>query len=59
MKRYIRVIEYKSDKVVKSIDVTGKSERQIDKIDRGLNINLNHEEYYTLDVTIESTKQQP
>lgn len=47
MHTYIEVIEFKTKQVVKRVDVTGQTERQIDKVDDGLNINLNHEEYYT------------
>ena len=48
MKKYISVVQYKTAEVVKRIDVTGKTERQIDSIDSGLNVNLNHEEFYTV-----------
>ena len=47
MKTEIQIIEFEGDKVVKTIDVTGKTERTIDKIDDGININLNHSDYYT------------
>ena len=50
MKKVIQIIEYKTEDVVKEIDVTGKSQSQIDKIERGLNRNLNHDEYYTSEV---------
>jgi len=43
----VQVVEYKTDKVVHEIDVAEKSTRMIDKIDSGLNINLNHDLYYT------------
>ena len=47
-KKSIEVIKYKDGKSVKSIDVSGKSDSTIDRIDSGININLNHEEYYTI-----------
>ena len=47
MKTFIQVIRYKDKEVVKSLDVTGKTERQQDQVDRGLNMNLNHDEYFT------------
>ena len=47
MKQYIEIIEYVSNKVVKRIDVSDKTDRSIDTIDSGMNRNLNHEKYYT------------
>lgn len=44
----IEVRKYDGDEVVHSIDVAGKSERQIERIEDGMNINLNHEEFYTI-----------
>jgi len=43
----IEVIEYNTGKIVKTLDVSGKSEQAIDRIDIGLNINLNHDRFYT------------
>ncbi len=45
MKFYIEVIEYESGAVVSRMEAS--SERRAEKIDRGVNINLNHEDYYT------------
>jgi len=45
--KVIQIVEYKTSSVVKEIDVTGKLERQIEKIDSGININLNHEKFFT------------
>lgn len=44
---YIEVIRKKDGAVVKRIDVTGKSDRQQDAVERGVGINLNHKEYRT------------
>lgn len=44
---YLEIRKRENDEVVKRIDVTDKSERQIDRCEMGMNINLNHEEYYT------------
>ena len=55
MNKYIEIIEYKTNKVISRFDVTGKNERMIDKFDSGLNINLNHSEYYT---SINETKRK-
>ena len=48
MNTYLEVTEFKTKKVVKRYDVTGRPDRMIDKFDDGLNINLNHDKYYTM-----------
>jgi hypothetical protein len=45
MKTYIEVRRW-DDTVVHRVDVTGKSERNIDRIENGMAINLDHSEYY-------------
>lgn len=47
----IQVIETETGHVEHQIDVSDKSERQIEKVEDGLNINLNHEVYHTLIVS--------
>lgn len=47
MKKYIEIVSFCDESISKRIDVTEKSDRMIDKIDIGLNINLNHEIFYT------------
>lgn len=44
---YLEIKSYQDGKVVKRIDITGKSETNVAKIDNGININLNHAEFYT------------
>lgn len=44
---YVEVVRFKGLKTVHRIDVTGKTDREYERIERGLNINLNHKEYYT------------
>jgi len=46
-KKVLEVREFDSNKVIHSIDVSNKNDRQIDKIEDGLNNKLNHEKYYT------------
>jgi hypothetical protein len=48
MNTYLEVTEFKTKKVVKRYDVTGRPDRIIDKFDNCLNINLNHDKYYTM-----------
>jgi len=48
VERELRIVAYDDCKTVKRFDVTGQSERQIDKLDRGVNINLNHEQFFTV-----------
>lgn len=47
MKRVIEVIEYEGDKVVHSVDVSDKSDRQAERVQDGMDRNLNHEKFYT------------
>ena len=41
----VEVVEYATGKVVKSISVAGNT--AANRVDGGLNINLNHEKYFT------------
>ena len=47
--KYLEVKTWDDGGVVKRLDVSLKSERQIDAIDSGMNRNLNHDKYYTCD----------
>ena len=55
MKKYIEIIERETKKVEKRFDVSDKSERSIDRIELGMNINLNHTEYHT-DLVVSETE---
>ncbi len=44
-KTYIEVRKW-DDTVIHRVDVTGKSERSIERIEDGMAINLNHDEFY-------------
>jgi hypothetical protein len=46
-KMKIEIVEFETEKVIKTFDVTGKSERQIEKIENGININLDLERFYS------------
>lgn len=48
-KRELRVVEIATKKVVRTFDVTGKSERQIEKLVRGLLINMDRDRFYVDD----------
>jgi len=45
--KYIEIKEYDGGGVVKRLDVSGKTDRSVDTIENGMNINLNHDDYYT------------
>lgn len=45
MKYLIEIVETETDEVVETMEAT--SERTAEKIERGVNINLNHEDYHT------------
>jgi hypothetical protein len=53
MKKVIQVISYESGEIVHEVDVTGRSERNVDRVESGINRNLNHDQYYTLEAEIE------
>jgi len=46
-RRGIEVVERRTKKAVHFIDCGEKSLDQILKVERGVNINLNHDDYYT------------
>ncbi|HEY3405399.1 MAG TPA: hypothetical protein VGK59_18570 [Ohtaekwangia sp.] len=46
-RKYLEVLTFEDSKVVKRIDVTSKSNREIELIERGMNRNMNHDLYYT------------
>ena len=46
MEYFVEIVNYENDEVVESIPC-GTSERKAEKVDRGVNINLNHTEYFT------------
>jgi hypothetical protein len=52
MKYFVEVVSYKTGEVVHRIECD--SERAADRVDSGVNINLNHEQYYTRTVTEEA-----
>lgn len=45
MHYYVEIVSFATGEAVKRMKAS--SERQAEKLDRGVNINLNHDEYYT------------
>ena len=45
MYKYLEIVKDEGNEVVKRLNVSDKSERSIEKIENGMNINLNHNEY--------------
>jgi len=45
-KYFVEIKEMATDKIIKNIEC--KTERDAEQIERGVNINLNHGEYYTV-----------
>lgn len=43
----IEIVDYDTGEVVHRVDVSGKSERAVDKIERGIVRNINTDNYYT------------
>ena len=50
MFKYIEIVEYGDNQVAKRMDVSHKSDRMIEKIEDGIMINLNHDEFYVQSV---------
>jgi hypothetical protein len=48
---YVQIIQFEDQQVVKQRGPF--AERHAEKVDRGVNINLNHKKYYTLIVNSE------
>jgi len=46
MSRYLVVKDYETDSIHTKIDVTGKSDRTIERIENGMKINPNHVKFY-------------
>ena len=44
----LQIIEYETNKIIKDIDITGRGPRQIQSLDDGININLDHKRFYTI-----------
>lgn len=47
MKNYIEIVRDNTGVVVNRIDVTGKSERSIERCEDGIHINMNHNDFHT------------
>ena len=45
MYKYLEIVKDEGNEVVKRLNVSDKSERSIEKIENGMNINLNYNEY--------------
>ena len=52
----IEVVSYETGHVVKVIDTTGKSERQINRIDDGLNRNMGEKFYTKIELDADTRK---
>ena len=53
MKKVIQIIESKTGNIIHEVDVTGYNERAIDRIESGMNTNLNHDQYHTNEAEVE------
>ena len=47
MKKYLEIIEFGTNEVVKRTDVSSLTERGVQRMENGMNINLNHDKYFT------------
>ncbi len=46
MYKYLEIKSYKDNEVVCRVEVTGMTERSIDRVEMGMEINLNHDDYF-------------
>jgi len=53
-KQVIEIVAFKDGKVVQEVDVTRYSEKVKQYCERGMNINLNHKDYFTRQVNKEA-----
>ena len=49
MERKLQVVAIVTGEIVKELDVTGRSDRDVDRIMRGMLINMNREKYFVRD----------
>ena len=52
-KTVIEIVKFDGGEVVQEVDVTGQCEGYIARCESGMNINLNHREYFTRRTTKE------
>ena len=52
--KYLEIVKDSTQEVVARLDVTGKSEKAIERIEGGMSLNLNHDEYSIRDVDSET-----
>ncbi len=48
--KYIEIISFKNQEVIRRVDVTRRNEKYILLVDSSMNRNLNHEKYFTKEV---------
>lgn len=58
-KRFLRVVETASGKVVREIDVTGDSEGKVERVERGLLRNMDREHFYVADTANSDEDAEP
>lgn len=58
MKKYFEIVKYGDpEEISRRFEVTNESQHNIDRIERGANINLNHNDYFTR--VVESETELP
>lgn len=54
MFKYLEIVKKETKEIVKRMDITNQSERQIERIEMGVLMNLNIKEYYIKIATSET-----
>lgn len=57
VKRYVQIVSDVENKAVETIDVTGRTNRSIEKLVKGIEINLDHI-HYAVYITTDTTKYE-
>lgn len=55
----LQVVEIATDKVVHTVDVRGQSERTIERIMRGMLINMDRDRFFVRETEEDSTPEAP
>ena len=57
MNKYLEIVSYSDGSILKRLDVTNYQPRQIEKIVRGMSINLNHNLFYISELKTDNKLQ--
>ena len=53
MYKYLEIVEDSTNEVACRMDITNCSERQIERLENGVHINMNHDKFHTREMEYE------